>query len=179
MVEPHNPLAEAPETAAERLAARAAPDGVVLAWSGWFGAPDTSDDGRVDPDHRTWAGEGRTRLDALLAAAVPRFTSLGARLWLRPHARHVLSDGPSCAAFVRAHAGARGTIALLLDLDLLLTPEMHQRRAEHTDRILQTAAAIPGIAAIALREADWNGPIGRAVEAVLEPEILHLEDSLE
>jgi hypothetical protein len=157
-----NPLAPIEASADHPSQAVPAPATTTQIWSGWFGPPDESVTGDTDPDHRTWSGPGRAMLDAMLAAALPRFAAADAVLWLRPHARHVLSDAPSCAAFLKTHAEAcaSGTLGLLLDLDMLITPDMAPRRAEHADRIISALAHLPGLAGIAMPEADWNAPPG-------------------
>jgi len=154
-----NPLADAARAAAARIAAMGGlggVGGVVVGWSGWMGEPPSTVDGAVEADFRAWSGEGRRGLDDVVAAVVPLLEATQAHLWLRPHARHVLSDGPSCAAFLRAHAAACAaeTIGLLLDLELALTEPMRVRRVEHVERMLEMLLPLPGLAALVVSDED-------------------------
>ena len=140
----------------------------TVAWSGWMGEPDVSADGQVPPDHRTWCGPGRIALVAALDRLLPHFLTQSASLWLRPHARHTLSDAPSCAWLLRerAEAVASGTLGLLIDLDLLITPEMVRTRFEHARRLVESLAPVAGVRAWAMTQEDWAGPIGRLFESL-------------
>ena len=67
----------------------------------------------------------------------------------------------------------RGTLALLLDLDTLITPDMAARRVDHAQRIVATLAPLNAVAAVALPSTDWDGPRGTLVDAAL-PGAVHL-----
>lgn len=151
-----NPLAGVPADVAARIASNAEPGGVVIAWSGWIGEPASSADGAVESDYRAWSGEGRRRLDDVMAETLPLLAARRSSLWIRPHARHVLSDGPSCAAFMRAHAAAcaDGRLGVLLDLNLVLTESMRARREEHVERLLGTLGQLGGLVGVAATQAD-------------------------
>ncbi len=163
-----NPLADTGAAVDHPFLASAQPPVIAVLWSGWIGSPGNSTDGNVDPDFRAWSGTGRAQLDAFLARTLPRLTAAGTRLWLRPHARHILSDAPSCAAFLRDHAAAcaAGTLALFLDLELLITPPMAPRRDEHADRILSRLLPMAGVAAVAMTRADWQGHAAGVLDAL-------------
>lgn len=163
-----NPLAELATLAAARAATLCDAGDALLAWSGWIGQPALSVDGNVDADFRSWSGQGRRALDEFVASALGPIEAAGGRLWLRPHARHVLSDGPSCRAFLVAHesACARGALGLVLDLRLVLTDEMRPRRVEHVERLMESLGPLPGIVAVAMAQADWAGELGAIVGAL-------------
>lgn len=167
----------------ERAATRGArAEEPLVAWSGWLGADPSSADGAVERDLRTWSGEGRRRLDEVIAATLGGEGSDRAAkvriLWLLPHAGHVLSDGVSCASFLRAHEGlvASGRLGLLLDIDLLITPDMRARREDHLVRLVESAIAMGrGVAAVVMPRGDWEGAAGRLAGAGLAPSVERLE----
>lgn len=139
--------------------------GPLVVWSGWLGDEASSRTGEVEADFRNWSGAGRRRLDEVVAGLLGAEGRGGAgTLWLRPHFRHVLSDGPSCAAFLRAREGlvVAGRLGLLLDVDLLIAPEMEARREDHVLRLVASAAAMGvGVGALAMGRDDWEGEAGR------------------
>lgn len=155
IVDIRNPLEGEAVASAARIET-AAGSGVVIGWSGWLGEPASSVDGVVDADFRMWSGHGRRSLDEVVAAVMPLLEASGGRWWIRPHARHVLSDGPSCGAFLKAHAAAclAGRLGLVLDLDLVVTDAMRERRVEHVGRMLETLGPIAGLVAVVAGDGD-------------------------
>lgn len=135
------------------------PDGgVVVAWSGWLGEPAASADGMVERDFRTWSGAGRAALDAFVGALEPSGDGASGPLWLRPHHRHVLSDAPSCAAFLKAHESlvGSGRIGMFLDVGLLIDESMAGTREDHVDRVIERLAPLDGVRAISMHGDDWD-----------------------
>lgn len=115
-----------------------APDGAALiVRTGWLGECHTIDGGeRVwTPHPAQWLGDARARFDASVDALLGALD--GRPLWLWPHARHVLSDGPS----LRRWLEDRGEDApgVLLEPSALLTEPMLGEAEEHLDRVVQTA----------------------------------------
>jgi hypothetical protein len=87
----NNPLGDAP--------APPAPSDLPIArWTGWLGGPRTLDDGTFEANFRTWTPAGRERFDQWIEHA--RRTDAG--IWLRPHARHVISDVQTSLSLLRA-----------------------------------------------------------------------------
>jgi hypothetical protein len=116
--------------------------GRVVCWSGSLAA----DDDLFAPHPGNWTGPGRDALDARVAALAGPLRDRDLTLCLRPHARHVLSDAPSCRAFLEAHADA--PVALALDPAALLEESMLDAAGDHLGRIL--AALAPASAMIIL-----------------------------
>ncbi|MDX2148792.1 MAG: hypothetical protein SFZ23_14860 [Planctomycetota bacterium] len=80
----------------------------------------------------TWGPAGRSAFrDACrrLSASCARG---GRELWLRPAAGTALSDVPSITAFLR---DPQPHLRLIIDPGALLTPSMHERAAEHAERV--------------------------------------------
>ena len=65
-----------------------------------------------EPHPANWLKTGREALDGFCARMLPELTSRGERLLFTPHARHVLSDAPSCVKFLDDHAEEPIGIAL-------------------------------------------------------------------
>ncbi|MCB9840242.1 MAG: hypothetical protein H6809_01150 [Phycisphaeraceae bacterium] len=140
------------------IGATRAEDAVVVAWSGWLGGPDASSDGMVERDFRTWSGAGRAMLDAFVGSMPQPESGASSALWFRPHHRHVLSDAPSCAAFLKAHEAlvTAGRVAMFLDAALLIDESMAGTRADHIERIVERLAPLDAIRAIAMPASDWE-----------------------
>lgn len=139
------------------------PAGALVVRTGWLGDEQVLDDGaRVWSSHPAqWLGSARERFDTGIARVLEQ---AGDReVWLWPHARHTLSDGPSVRRWLddRAQAGLPA-VGLLLEPTALLTEPMLGEREEHLDRVVQTvevSAAVRG----AIRGVICRG--ARAVEA--------------
>jgi sugar phosphate isomerase/epimerase len=117
----------------------------VLAWSGWIGEPDRPAE-LVQRNFRTWMPETWSRLEAALAEALPRYHREGARLLIRPHPRHAVSDGQSCAR-IAAWAGP-GPLGLLIDLAGLLTASMLPAAEDHLERLAERLAPLEKVAGV-------------------------------
>lgn len=122
----------------------AQPDAVapttVATWSGTLAAGEGG--GLFATDVRNWSqaakGELHDKLDRLGKVAAFKSVPEEARLLLRPHARHILSDWHTCARFMaqRALAGDTRT-GLLVDPAAMLTAQMLIRSAEHLERTFE------------------------------------------
>lgn len=149
-------------------AAFAAPrSGRAVAWSG-----------RVDegdgPGVRTWGAPGRAALMSCCDRLEPVLRAARAAVLLRPHARHVLSDVPACAGFLRERA--RGPFGVLVDPVSMLTAPMLARAIDHVERTVDALIPLPGVAGVVISNAD-RGADGdvRAVpitRGVLDPDAL-------
>lgn len=124
----------------------------VVAWSGWFDEHALPESGVFHHDPRTWLAEGWDTLESRLAQILPSFEAKGARLLLRPHVRHVISDAPS----VRRILGKFETPALgiLLEPAAMLTAVMADDAPDHLTRILEALAHNARVAAILLTGAE-------------------------
>lgn len=151
-VVPDNPLE--PDGAEQRM------DGSVTAvrWSGWL---PSAENGGVP----TWGPAGRRAFDQWCTRLTQTLAEAGGSVWVRPHARHVLSDTPSCADFLRRHASAH--LKLLLDPAGMLTSAMLARADEHVERALSAFAGNPGIGAVMLTN------VVRGSETELAPAPIH------
>ncbi|MEZ6232881.1 MAG: hypothetical protein R3B68_01710 [Phycisphaerales bacterium] len=151
------------------IGATRAEDAVVVAWSGWLGEPAASADGMVERDFRTWSGAGRAALDAFVESARQPDAGSSAAIWFRPHHRHVLSDAPSCAAFLKSHEAlvASDQIGLFVDAALLIDESMAATRPDHIDRIIERLAPLDGIRAIAMHADDWDA-LDATLRSVIE-----------
>jgi hypothetical protein len=124
----------------------AQPDAVapttVATWSGTLAAGEGG--GLFAADVRNWSqaakGELHDKLDRLGKVAAFKSVPAQARLLLRPHARHILSDWHTCARFMaqRALAGDSRT-GLLVDPAAMLTAQMLAQSADHLERTLEQA----------------------------------------
>lgn len=118
-----NPVEEPPDS--ER-------DSWTICWSGWLGAADPGA-GWFERSPGQWLPSARQTWDRA-AADLDRVE----RMVLRPHARHLLSDGPGCLQWLRQQEGRR----LLLDPVAMLEPEMLPDADDHVTRLLSTVGAL-------------------------------------
>lgn len=112
----------------------------LVAWSGWLPEDASPEDGCFRTGFETWGPEGRKKFEDLCDWLGPRLREAGHTLVLRPHARHVLSDIPSCVSFAKARAGQ--PFELLIEPGALLTPETLRDAKEHIGRIVSAASEI-------------------------------------
>lgn len=124
----------------------------VVVWSGWLGA----DDEDRAPGVRTWGRAGREAFEELCDRLAETTRPRGVTVLVRSHARHVLSDTPSCADFLRRRAG--DGLGLLLDTASMLTPSMLAHGAEHVARIVGDLASMTGVGAVLLANAERTAP---------------------
>lgn len=132
--------------------------GIAVMWSGWLASGESGGVG-------TWGPAGRRAFDQWCTHLKQTLAVSGGNVWVRPHARHVLSDTPSCADFLRRHASAQ--LKLLLDPSGMLTPAMLARADEHVERALSALAGNPGIGAVMLTN------VVRGSETELAPAPIH------
>lgn len=123
----------------------------IVAWSGRL--TDSIAGEAAAP--RTWGSAGRAALDALCDRLAPGLAAAGRTLLFRPRAGDVLSDMPSCAAFLRARSG--GPFALLLDPAAMLTPDMLPRAEDHLARMFAALTGHPSVAGVVLMNTRRTG----------------------
>ncbi len=128
------------------------PGQTTIAWTGWFDPHALPDSGVFHHDPRTWTAQGWETLETRLAELLPKFEAKGARLLLRPHVRHVISDAPS----VRRVLGLFDTPALgiLFEPAAMLTAGMADDARDHLTRLLEALAHHPRVAAVLLTGAE-------------------------
>jgi hypothetical protein len=106
----------------------------VVRWSGWLG------EGTFVRDPATWSPGGWKEFER---ACVRMGKDAGdARVIIRPHARHVLSDPQRSLTFLRAHERRLG---LLLDPFAMLESTMLARVDEHLERAMDALIEHPGV----------------------------------
>lgn len=108
--------------------------GDAVAWSGGVG------DGLFGAHPRTWSPRTLDRAIAAAERLAPALARASTRLWIRPHARHALSDAPSITRFARALEGS--PVGLLPDPAALLTAAMLPRADEHLERLAEHAGGL-------------------------------------
>lgn len=100
--------------------------GWCVCWSGWVGQADIGS-GWFERVPGQWMPSSQQ-----VWKTVTQRVDEADGLVLRPHARHVLSDGPGCRAWLGGAPGRR----LLLDPVAMLEPEMLPDADEHIERLL-------------------------------------------
>lgn len=132
------------------------PEQTTVVWSGWFDDQARPEAGVFHHDPRTWTALGWETLEARLAEVLPMFEAADARLLLRPHVRHVISDAPS----IRRILGKFETPALgiLLEPAAMLTAAMAADARDHLTRMLEALAHHERVAAILLTGAQRPDP---------------------
>lgn len=147
----------------------------LIAWSGWLPEDSTPEDGCFRTGFETWGPEGRRRFEELCDWLGPRLRDAGRTLVLRPHARHVLSDIPSCLSFAKARAGQ--PFELLIEPAALLTPDTLRDAPEHIERIVSAATGLEClwgflVGGIARTKPDGELRLISLCEGDLDPEIV-------
>lgn len=102
-----------------------------VCWSGWVGESDLGS-GWFERVPGQWLPSSRQAWKAVAERA-----DAVEGIVLRPHARHLLSDGPGCQNWLREAEGRR----LLLDPVSMLEPEMLPDADDHVERLLTTLGA--------------------------------------
>ena len=108
-------------------------------WSG--SAAELDRGGMFEADPRTWSARGWAALEGVCGRIRAEGAESGiGEVWIRPHARHVLSDVPSCSRFAREWCGAESgptRFRLLWDPASMLTREMVEGGAadDHLKRL--------------------------------------------
>lgn len=105
---------------------------LLVAWSGTPGG------GLFEASPLTWMPAGRAALDAFCQRLAPQLEQRGQRLAFRPHARHVLSDEPSCVRFLNDYAG--GPFTLAFEPALLFEPTTLDAFDERLPRLFEALA---------------------------------------
>ncbi|MCE7968890.1 MAG: hypothetical protein DYG94_09110 [Leptolyngbya sp. PLA3] len=103
----------------------------LVCWSGWLGDSDPGE-GWFESVPGQWLPSSRAAWDQVCRVADQQ------RLILRPHARHLLSDGPGCLNWLRGNEGRR----LLLDPVAMLEPGMLPDAEDHVSRLLMTVGPL-------------------------------------
>ncbi|GAB4382767.1 MAG: hypothetical protein Kow0022_01010 [Phycisphaerales bacterium] len=97
-----------------------------VCWSGWVGEADI-DSGWFERVPGGWMPSSQQTWKAVMQKV-----DEADGVVLRPHARHLLSDGPGCRAWLQGGPGRH----LLLDPVAMLEPEMLPDADEHIERLL-------------------------------------------
>ena len=122
----------------------------AIFWSGWLG-DEEPEAGWFERSPGQWLPSARNTWDRV-ATALDRIPQLA----LRPHARHLLSDGPGCLNWLRGGEGRR----LLLDPVAMLEPEMLPDADDHVRRLLVTVGPLAWgvvVSDVSVREAPDRG----------------------
>jgi hypothetical protein len=133
-------------------------------WVVWSGTPAV---GLFDEHPLAWAAPA---WDALGRALEELATLAGAarRVLVRPHARHVVSDIPSCLRLVERLAVP--VVGVILDPASMLTPGMLPARQDHVLRILEALGAHPRVDAVIARDRDVRVACARVCPAAVTVE---------
>lgn len=128
------------------------PGGRLVLWSGWTQpAPGADDTPEPAP---AWLRSSHTAFEAWCDRTAPALANAEATVLFRPHARHVLSDAPSCISFLRRRGGggeeAGSGFGLLFDPCAMLDATMLRRADDHLPRILDALVGLPSVGAILL-----------------------------
>jgi len=118
---------------------RAHSGSTLIAWSGH---PESAPgDHPFARDPACWLPGALPAFLRRLEALEPLLAASRVRLLVRPHARHIVSDAPRCAALLAAQArSATPHIGLALDPIAMLEPSMIPTAVDHTRRSLEALA---------------------------------------
>ena len=128
------------------------PGGTLVCWSGWFDERARPASGVFHHDTAVWSGPGWAALEARLETIVPAFEAAGARLLIRPHARHVVSDVPTVRRLLGRFESA--ALGVFLEPAAMLTAGMAGDARDHLGRILWALARHERTAAVLLTGAE-------------------------
>ncbi len=111
----------------------------VIAWSGSFAETDGGE--LFDEDPRTWAAPGWSALESVCR----RLAAPSGTLLLRPHARHVVSDVPSCRKLLDAQWARDLGIGLVYDPAAMCAASMLApgRIEDHLRRMYEAIELLP------------------------------------
>lgn len=126
------------------------PSGLVVMSSGWI--PESDGAGAGTSGLATWGPIGRAAFESLCDRLAAELAPRKATVLFRSHARHVLSDAPSCIKFLQRRAGE--PFGLLLDPVAMLARGMLPRAEEHLARILGALAPNAATWAVLLANAE-------------------------
>ncbi|MEM8835690.1 MAG: hypothetical protein AAGD00_07715 [Planctomycetota bacterium] len=156
----HNPLApDAPDLPIGDAHA-------IVCWSG------TLADRLFDRDPRTWLPSGKAALDAWLDRVEPTLRESNTRLLLRPHARHVIADGPRAVTFHKERCGEGSPVGLALDLAALFEADMIAKQDEHLERFASQIGPIASL--MLLTDCERPRSAGVGFEETPSPRIVPL-----
>ncbi|MEO1278799.1 MAG: hypothetical protein AAFV77_07585 [Planctomycetota bacterium] len=113
----------------------------VVAWSGWFDEDAQPESGVFHHDPRTWAGEGWERLEMRLDEVLPQFEAADARLLMRPHVRHVVSDAPSIRKVLERFDSP--ALGIFFEPAAMLTAAMVDDASDHLTRLIEAVLQGP------------------------------------
>ncbi len=154
VVAPFNPLTLDPAQAATQL-----PEAdLVLGWSGGLGET------LFERAFNTWMPAGRAALNAYLNAAEPVLRERGARLLLRTHARHVISDAQAALTLLEERRASPFGVAF--DPAACFEPSMLADAQDHLERFFGFAAGRAEVIVLA----SFHQPKGE--DELLRPAVL-------
>lgn len=150
-------------------------DRPVVVWSGWTGEilGLHAQGACFAPSASNWRPETWEVMRAMLDRMSD---SLGPdRFWVRPHARHVMSDAQSCLSEVRRWAERKdqgqSVPRLLLDPAMLLTAEMLGAAEDHVVRALDALAAHELCCGLVVSDVELVEPAGTSDGPAMGPEL--------
>jgi hypothetical protein len=121
-----------------------------------------------------WTGSGFDALSRRCAAIAASLRRQGFDWHIRPHARHVLSDVPSCIRFRAQHGGDLPGLAL--DPAALLEPTMLNGLDEHLTRVFEALGPQAAMVIVSDCEIDASSGAMRATapgQGELPADLLH------
>ena len=121
----------------EDTVARAPEVARLVVWSGWLG------DTMFERGVRTWGPAGMEAFNERMRTVVGTARERGARVLIRPHARHVVSDPQRCLSMARADGGfgVEG-VGVAMDVAAMLEGGMASGVEDHAARSLMVGGAV-------------------------------------
>lgn len=126
--------------------------GTVVCWSGWLDDRARPLSGYFQHDPRVWSGPGWEALSRRMAELLPLYEAAGARLLIRPHVRHVVSDVPTVRRLLGQFESP--ALGIFLEPAAMLTAAMADDARDHLGRILWALAGHERTAAILMSGAE-------------------------
>lgn len=108
-----------------------------------------------------WSPRGKAAFESEIDRLAPVVARLEFELILWPSAGDALSDIPSCLSFLRRYES--GPFRLLIEPAALLAESMLPRAAEHLERIVDSLADHPGVAASMASNVEFHESRGECV----------------
>lgn len=131
-----------------RLSADAVTAGASLA-PNLIARSGTLADDPAERDPRTWGPAGLAALRESLARLREPFIHSGARLLIRPHARHVLCDPQRCVSLLNEWEKSGDPFGIALDPGAMLEESMLANAADHLRRACEAIGARAAILIVA------------------------------
>lgn len=103
----------------------------------------------------SWSPRGKAAFESEVDRLAPVLSGLGIEMALWPNVGEALSDVPSCLSFLRRYES--GPYKLLIEPAALLAESMVPRAGEHMERILDSLAEHPGVAAMLVSNVEFSG----------------------